>query len=112
MSIRDSAIVQDFAQFRKARLARPTTVIKRELVARLPEHALTGPRRACQAAREREERRRIELLGDVLDPLPALGRCDRGGADQQASQRGGAWPMPGETVRQKPSCTRSAIRGG
>jgi hypothetical protein len=88
MSIRDSAIVQDFAQFRKARLARPMMVIKRELVARLPEHALTGPRRACQAAREREERRRIELLGDVLDPLPALGRCDRGGADQQASQRG------------------------
>jgi hypothetical protein len=117
MSIRDSAIVQDFAQFRKARLARPMMVIKRELVARLPEHALTGPRRACQAAREREERRRIELLGDVRDPLPALGRCDRGGADQQASQRGligkrGAWPMPGETVRQKPLCTRSAIRGG
>jgi len=43
MSIRDSAIVQDFAQFRKARLARPMMVIKRELVARLPEHALTGP---------------------------------------------------------------------
>jgi len=30
----------------------------------------------------------IELRGDALDPLPALGRCDRGGADQQAGQRG------------------------
>jgi hypothetical protein len=40
-----------------------------------------------------------------LTPLPALGRCDRGGPDQQASQRGvvakASMTDGGETVQQK-----------
>jgi hypothetical protein len=89
MSIKDSAIFQDFAQFRKARLARPMMAIKRKLNARLPLNTLSRPQHACQAAPERDERLRIELpRRDALDPLPALGRCARGGADQQATHRG------------------------
>jgi hypothetical protein len=52
-----------------------------------------------------------------LIPLPALGRRDRGGADQQASQRGliGRGSMADARVRQcgkKPLCARGAFSDG
>ncbi len=52
-----------------------------------------------------------------LTPLPALGRCDRGGADQQASQRGliGKGEHGRRPVRQcskKRLCAGSAVATG